>query len=192
MAGKLVRYSLPIAKGYRSPEVASFMAQLDDQTRLLFESLKGVTSAELAWSPKRGQNTIGMLLAHLAIVEAYWVHFAQHHEYDMAALERILGIGPDDDGLPLPASALPPAALRGYTLAQYRALLKRSRAYIQRLSRKYTPAKLDERIQRVRRDGTRSEVEVRWILYHVVEHFCGHYGQILLMRHQYRDRNKKK
>ena len=26
--------------------------------------------------------------------------------------------------------------------------------------------------------------------YHVVEHFCGHYGQILMLRHQYRDRKR--
>jgi hypothetical protein len=34
-------------------------------------------------------------------------------------------------------------------------------------------------------------VSRRWILYHLLEHQAGHYGQILLLRHQYRDRNKK-
>ncbi len=28
---------------------------------------------------------------------------------------------------------------------------------------------------------------MRWVLYHMLEHFSGHYGQILLLRHLYRD-----
>jgi hypothetical protein len=31
----------------------------------------------------------------------------------------------------------------------------------------------------------------RWILYHLLEHQAGHYGQILLLRHWYRDRKSK-
>ncbi|MEO5989450.1 MAG: DinB family protein [Candidatus Eisenbacteria bacterium] len=191
MAQKLERRFLPSPKGYRSAEAASFIAQLDDLTRRMFEDLKGATSAELGWSPKRGHNTMGMLLAHLAIVEGFWVHFAKHGEYDMPALERILGIGSDDDGIPMPANGKPPATLRGRTLASYRALLKRSRAYVSRTCRAFTDAHMDKRYLRVRHDGSRAEMDVRWILYHVVEHFSGHYGQILLMRHQYRDRRRK-
>lgn len=191
MARKIERLFLPTPKGYRSAEAASFIAQLDDLTRRLFEDLKGATQTELSWAPKRGHNTVGMLLAHLAIVEGFWVHFARHGEYDMPALERILGIGPDDDGIPLAPDGKPPATLRGRTLANYRALLKRSRAYVSSTCRTFTPAGMDKVHLRVRRDGTRAEMDVRWILYHVVEHFSGHYGQILLMRHQYRDRRRK-
>ncbi len=192
MARRTERRALPLKKGYRSPEVASYIAHLDDQTRLLLNDLKGVTGAELAWQPKRGHNTIGMLLAHLAVVEAYWVHFAKHEEYDLDALATVLGIGPDDDGMPLAENGKPPRALRGYTLAKYRTLLKRSRGYITPIAKKFTPAFLEKRIVRVRQNGSRAEMDVRWILYHVAEHFSGHYGQILLLRHQYRDRNKKK
>ena len=44
--------------------------------------------------------------------------------------------------------------------------------------------------QRTRRNGTVEEINVRWVLYHMLEHFSGHYGQILLLRHQYRDAAK--
>ena len=27
---------------------------------------------------------------------------------------------------------------------------------------------------------------IRWYLYHILEHFSGHYGQILLLRHLYK------
>lgn len=191
MARKVEQRILKISKGYRSAEAASFVAQLDDLTRRTFEDFKGVSSAELAWQPKRGQNTMGMLFAHLAIVEAYWLHFARNSDYDLKELQRVLGIGPDDDGLPLPANGLPPAKLRGWTLARYRTLLKRSRAYVTKLAKSFTPADLDRSILRVRKDGTRVQIQARWILYHVVEHYSGHYGQLLLMHHQYRDRRKK-
>jgi hypothetical protein len=32
-------------------------------------------------------------------------------------------------------------------------------------------------------------VTLRWTLYHMLEHLAGHYGQILLLRHQYRARH---
>ncbi len=190
MPGKLIRRVLPIRKGFRSSEAASFVAQLDDLTRRLFEDMKGATSAELAWQPKRGHNTMGMLLVHLALVEAYWVHFAEHGDYALEKLDRILGIGGDDDGIPLPEQGRPPAKLRGRTLTYYRTLLKRARASVTSGCKKFSPAGLNRQHVRVRKDGTRVEMDVRWILYHVVEHFSGHYGQLLLMRHQYRDRRR--
>ena len=37
-----------------------------------------------------------------------------------------------------------------------------------------------------RRDGSVHETTMRWILYHILEHEAGHYGQINLLAHQYR------
>jgi hypothetical protein len=42
------------------------------------------------------------------------------------------------------------------------------------------------------RDGRRMRFNTRWILHHLLEHFAGHYGQMLLLRHQYRDRRRKR
>ena len=36
---------------------------------------------------------------------------------------------------------------------------------------------------RTRPNGEPREVEVRWIIYHMLEHFAGHFGQILLLQH---------
>jgi hypothetical protein len=30
------------------------------------------------------------------------------------------------------------------------------------------------------------DYNVGWALYHAIEHFAGHYGQVNLLRHQYR------
>mgnify|MGYP003349828507 FL=1 len=60
-----------------NPRVASFAAQLDDQLIRLLKSLEHVTVAQLEWQPKVGCNTIGMLLAHLAVVDVWWISIAQ-------------------------------------------------------------------------------------------------------------------
>ncbi|MEQ1833484.1 MAG: DUF664 domain-containing protein [Candidatus Eisenbacteria bacterium] len=195
-------YDLEIPRG-RSHEAALFLAEIDDQTRRLFQDLKGITAAELAWSPKRGQNTIGMLLTHLAVVEVYWLAVAAGR-FTPAALKKsgardvaeqefrdVLGVGPDDDGMPLAKNGLPPAALASWTYADYRRLLGRARVHIAAQVLELTDRDVARKVKRVRLNGEHTAQSVRWILYHVLEHFSGHYGQILLLRHQYADRRKK-
>lgn len=173
----------------RAREAASFYAQLDDQSRLLLGDLRGITAAELQWQPKRGMNTIGMLLAHIAIVEVFWVNIAMERSPE-AGILRVLGIDRDDDGIPLPAGAPPPAGLRARTLGWYEKRLAGARTWARRIVRRWPDASMERFILRTRRDGKRMRVSRRWILYHLLEHQAGHYGQILLLRHQYRDRNR--
>lgn len=181
-------YPLRIAKG-RSHEVMSFLAQLDDQLHRLTEDLRGITTAELQWQPHKGMNTIGMLLAHIAIVEVYWLQVATQR-ISAQELHAVLGVHLEDDGMPLPRGAAPPAVLRGRPRAFYEKLLARSRRHISRILRAMPDSELERVILRTRRNGQRTKQSVRWILYHVLEHFAGHYGQVLLLRHWYRDRKK--
>ena len=187
-----------------SHEAALLLAMLDDQTRLLFRDLRGITSAELEWQPKRGMNTIGMLLTHLAIVEVYWLEVAAGR-FTPAALKRgggsvvdaaqaimwpVLGIDFDADGLGLKRTALPPRNLQGWTLEDYRRLLGHARLHIAPRILALTDRELTAKVVRRRANGEEMSMSRRWILYHVLEHFSGHYGQILLLRHQYRDRKR--
>ena len=172
----------------RSRAAMAWVAHLDDQTKLLAKDLKDLTPAELQWQPKRGTNTIGMLLAHLAIVEVFWLHIAEGTATD-ENLEKSLGIGVDDDGMPLAAGGAPPEGLAGKPFMYYMKLMRRARAHTRRIVRGYRDADLARSITRTRRNGQRQRVSLRWILYHVAEHFSGHYGQVLLLRHLYRDRN---
>jgi uncharacterized damage-inducible protein DinB len=186
---KTLTHRIRIPKGRRSAEVASFFAQLDDLNRRLLEDLRGAGPAELAWQAKRGMNTIGMLLAHMAIVEAFWTQVALERPKPQD-VDRALGLGIDDDGMPLAAGATPPAALRGRTLAWFARHLARARAFARRSFSRFSPADLERDVVRVRRTGERARVNLRWILYHILEHQAGHHGQILLLRHQYRDRKR--
>jgi uncharacterized damage-inducible protein DinB len=178
------REVLIMPAGFASREAASFIAQLDDQSARLAADTRGLTPEALAWQPAPGMNTIGMLLAHNAIVEVFWTRIATGQtDY---RVDGVLGIGMDDDGMPLAEGGLPPAALRGKDLAFYDDLLARARTFARTTLAAFTDADLEREIKRTRRDGNQHETTVRWILYHMVEHFAGHYGQINLLIHQHR------
>jgi len=190
MPGRIEVLDLKPTPG-RSRAAMAWVDHLDDQTRLLAKDLSGITPAELGWQVRPGMNTIGMLLAHLAIVEVIWVNVAVQRP-PMDDLERTLGLGRDDDGMPNEEYGhRPPAKLKGRSFKYYLNLIRRARVRTRRVVRGFRDADLTRSFVRTRRDGQRQRVNQRWILYHVAEHFSGHYGQILLLRHLYRDRAKK-
>lgn len=176
---------LAFPKGYdrkTQKQVASFAAQLDDQLRRLKEDTGGLTTRQLQWQPHKGVNTVGMLLAHLAIVEVWWINIASR---EMPAepdgerqLKKTIGIGGDDDGLPLKKDGPHPAALKGYTLKQYFSMLGKARISVHKELRTWKDKDLQKTYRRRKFDIT-----YEWTLYHVLEHFAGHYGQILLLKH---------
>src|SRR5204863_2288458 len=120
---------LEIAPGFRSSEAGLLMASLGDQHALLAKDLEGITAAELEWQPKLGMNTIGMLLAHLALVEVFWTQVGPERKTQFET-DSILGLDlSHGDGMPAPADAKPPAHLAGKTLPDYLDLLAKARAY---------------------------------------------------------------
>jgi len=179
------REVLFVPAGYASSEAASFMAQLDDQSQRLVQDLGGITPAELAWQPHPGMNTIGMLLAHNAIVEVLWSQAAVGEPIDTVP---ILGLDArDGDGMPMEPDAAPPAHLAGKPVSYYLDLLQKARVFAKQKAMALEDSEMEIIRSRTRRNGTVNEFNPRWVLYHMVEHFAGHYGQILLLRHQYRD-----
>jgi uncharacterized damage-inducible protein DinB len=170
------------ARGFRSPEAAVFVASLDDLTRRMAENLAGLGPRELEWQPAPGRNSIGMLLAHCALVEAAWMGGAAIGE-TRVDFERIVGIGIDDDGMPAAPDARHPRALRGWRLPDYLALLVRSRTFVRRIAKRWTARELEQPLRREWRSQNRIQFyHRRWILYHLLEHLAGHYGQMLLLK----------
>ena len=172
------------AEGFRSREAASFYAQLEDQARILSESVQGMTPQELGWQPERGMNTIGMLLAHNAIVDVFWTQLAILGIVETDSMPA-LGISMDDDGMPLAPDAEGPANLKGKPLAYYEDLLARGRALVKEAWAKVSDADMDKQTTRERPDGSKRLLSVRWAMYHILEHYAGHRGQIQLLRHLY-------
>ncbi|MEZ4652778.1 MAG: hypothetical protein R3E12_04015 [Candidatus Eisenbacteria bacterium] len=125
---------LTVPEGYdaaANPRVASFAAQLDDQLSRLKKDVAGLEVRHLEWQPHNGINTIGMLLAHLAVVDVL-VDAAGSLETPEAECDAIMrdtiGILMDDDGLPLAPEAAHPASLAGKSLEDYLAMIDRARA----------------------------------------------------------------
>ena len=178
----VTRNVIAIPAGYASQEVASFVAQLDDQLRRQKEQTRALTPADLEWQPAPGMNTIGMLMAHQAIVEVGWTGFGiEDLERSEIRFQEILGIG--DSGVPLAPDAAPPAALAGKDLAYFDDLLDRAREHLKRVAAPVRDPDLTLVRPRTRPNGEPREVEVRWTIYHLLEHFAGHFGQILLLQH---------
>jgi len=172
------------AAGMKSNLAGLFLWQLDDQSRQLTEDTRGATAEELSWQPAPGANTIGMLLAHIAVVEASWIDRALHGLSDVS--DGLLPIGRKETAMPLPEGAAAPAALEGRELAFFDDLHSLSRAHTRRELAPLADADLDRRFRRISPSGREYEISLGWVLYHILEHQAGHYYQIKLLRHQYR------
>ena len=106
----VTRNALVIPSGYTSQEVASFIAQLDDLLARQHDQTRKLTPADLEWQPAPGMNTIGMLMAHQAVVEVAWTGLGiEDLQRDQVRFKEILGIGNKDDGMPLPEDGAPSA-----------------------------------------------------------------------------------
>ena len=187
-----IRHALEPLPGFQSREVGLFIAQMDDQSRRLTADTRGLDADALGWQMTPGLNTIGMLLAHIAIVEVFWTRLVLEDRPLPFEAHDVLGISLDDDGMPLPADARPPAVLAGSELGFFDDLHARARAHTKRVASAVGDADLEREVVREHPNPETREpragriVTPRWTLYHMLEHEAGHYGQINLLRHHHR------
>jgi uncharacterized damage-inducible protein DinB len=173
---------LEVPAGFRSEIVARYLWQLDDLTRRVIEATSDLTPEELGRQMAPGVNTLGMLLAHLAVAETH-IGAIGLERRDTSDVPGVIGIRMEDDGLPLPPDGRPPEALQDRDIAFFHALLDKARVHTRQVASTLTDADLPRVITRPRPDGSRRLLNVEWALYHLVEHQAGHLGQILLLRH---------
>ncbi len=180
---------LTIPEGYNPSSqriIALFAAQLDEQLRKLKEAVAELNTTQLEWQPHPGFNTVGMLLAHLAVVDVFWIVVAPaeiplESDGDNLILKTI-GIRMDDDGLPLAADGRHPASLSGKSPGDYLDMLDKARRSVHATLKEWKDTELDSPYKNRDFSITRS-----WTLYHVLEHFAAHLGQIQLLKHLMRD-----
>ncbi|MDX2176625.1 MAG: DUF664 domain-containing protein [Candidatus Sumerlaeia bacterium] len=171
---------------HRQFAVSLFAAFLDDQTELLRGQVKDWEPRHFEWQERPGRNTAGMLIAHCAMAEVWWLAIAWRGIPYKGAGEgmfaEILGIGPEDDGLPLAPDGAHPEALAGKTFEDYFEILGRAREATHAALHGWTDEDLAHTYEANNRTYTR-----RWTLYHAAEHFAQHAGQIGLLAHAMRD-----
>jgi hypothetical protein len=98
-------------------------------------------------------------------------------------VRSVIGIGTDDDGLPLPEGGAPPPLLAGRDLTYFRDLLARARENTRRVTRTLTDADLAIPIQRPGPNGGIRVLDGGWALHHLLDHEAGHHAQINQLRH---------
>ncbi|TFH65806.1 MAG: DinB family protein [Candidatus Zixiibacteriota bacterium] len=179
---------MKIARGYdpkTQGKIGLFAAEFDDQLERLKKEVGSLTVDQLEWQQKPGMNTIGMLMAHLSLVEVWWIKIAPNQiEWEpkgKALIQKICGI--EDDGLPVPAEGVHPIYLKGSTAEKYLAILAKGRHVIHTEMKKWRDRDLDKLYTLAKTN----HFSRTWTLYHVLEHFASHFGQILLVKHLMRD-----
>jgi uncharacterized damage-inducible protein DinB len=183
MSGDTITRLAPPA-GYASLHVAACIAGVDDIRARLLDAVRALTPAELAWQPRPGANTIGMLLAHVAVAETHVAQVGLLGERD-GHVHDVIGITVEDEGLPLAPDAPPSPALAGRDVAFYANLLALAGAHTRAAAAGVTDDTLDADIVRPPRpDGTRRIFTRRWVLFHIIEHAAGHLGQVQVLRRE--------
>jgi len=181
----LIQRAMEPVPGCASRIAGLFLAQLDDQTRRFTTATRDLTVEELEWQPAPGQNTIGMLIAHIARTEVDWICLGllnrPMNQHDT------LPITDEEIGMPLPPDGVASAVLRGKPLAYYDELLATARAFAKAAVAPLTDEAFEKRF-RIPWDQDELEGTPSFVISHLTGHFALHRGQIALLRHQYRDR----
>ena len=173
--------------GFASPTAALKLAEIADVHAKLERAIRELPPEALAWQPAPGSNTIGMLIAHIALNEVHLAQVGLRGERD-GHVADVIGIGPDDDGLPIEQfGGRPPAALSGKPAVFFVDLLARALTHTRDAARLIHETTLGEEIVRPPRpDGSARVFDRRWILHHTVEHAPLHLGQVNTLRRQWR------
>ena len=182
------RTILDVPSGFASAEVGLWFAGLEDLRARVLKAVADIGAEELRWQPAPGTSTIGMLLAHLAVSETHIVDVALAR-LATSRVREVIGIGTDDDGMPLGDDAPPPGNLDGRELPYFLDLMAKARAHTREVASRLADGDLTREVERPRQpDGSTRVFDPRWMLFHLVEHEAGHLAQILLLRHLHRKR----
>jgi hypothetical protein len=184
--GKRIENLIVPLAGFRSDHVALKLAELAELHGQVHKATQSLTPAQLEWQPTPDSNTVGMLLTHLALAEVHLGQVGLRGEKD-GHVRDVLGIGVDDDGMPIEQFGGPPAALAGKPITFFADLLARANAHTRAACATLDDVQLAEEITRPPRpDGSYRVFDRRWVLHHLVEHMAQHLGQIQVLRRQWK------
>jgi uncharacterized damage-inducible protein DinB len=154
-----------------SPEIGTLVSMLAYTRQTTLAAVKTLSPEQLENAFNDQSNSIGALLAHIASVE--WAYSIATFEERLPTAEEKTEWGP---ALRLGAAAR--GRYRGWTLAQYEALLDRVRDH----SLMYLAQRDDAWLNRELTLADGALVNYRWAWFHVFEDELSHRGQILLIR----------
>jgi uncharacterized damage-inducible protein DinB len=154
------------------PDVGRWLWALEDARRITRRAVEGLDVATLDWrGPEGNENSIGSLLYHVAGVEVGWLFF------DILRREF-----PDEVKADLPFELWTAGALThvgGVSLEEHLGRLERTRAVFLERVRAFDLTSFRE-LQAP--EGEEYEVNLEWVVYHLVEHEVGHAYQMRSLR----------
>ena len=156
--------------GYE-PTIGRWLWLLEDTRRETKEALTGLAPAALDWVPPHGENTIGTVLYHIALIELDWLYTEALESQPWPEELKPLFALPDRDA----RERLSP--LGGETLEEHLRRLDLVRRHLLDAFRGMTLSEF-----RRARHFPRYRVTPEWVLQHVVQHEGEHRGQIQLLR----------
>jgi len=165
--GRPRRYEFAPADGFAHPDAAYLTAALDELSERLLDLIHDLPQEALDFVPEGGENSISMLVRHIARAEAGWVA-AVTEEPIPTELGDALKAGAQDD-----SGALPPSSASADDLV---ALTRRVRDEITK--RRLAPVRdIDTEVV----SGERT-LTVRGVLMNQLWHWTHHTGQVALLR----------
>ena len=164
--GRPRRYDLKPLAGFARRDAARAVAALDELSARLFDLIADLPPAALRFCPRRGGNTIAMLVLHMAAAEAHWMARVTGKPLP-PALARQLALGLQDPRGELRRVHLSLQALVG-VCRRVRRLTRRRLAALTALDRE-VPA-------------GRMRLTARGVLAHLLWHWTYHTGQVGLLR----------
>ena len=159
----------------------AFLGQMKTSHATLERVVDGLSTDVLEWQVAIGTNTIGMLLSHIAIAEAFWAAVATgRYRTDEEAESHVLtivGNQPNDDGMPISPLGKHPDALEGKTTVFYNELIVKAFAYLINEC-----ATWDDDILFDCFEFRGGPINRAWILHHLIQHLAYHVGQIAQLK----------
>ena len=176
------------AAGPNKSACSLLLAQIRKGHNEIEQVILELRHAEIGWQPMLGCNTIGMLLAHVAAIEGYWVavaskRFRTDDEIE-GFLRKEIGLGVTDDGMPLGPDGRPSVMLEGKGAGYLADLIRAADRLLTAESATWTDAQLEEPFV-----WGGDTLNLAWILHHPVAHLSYHHGQMNQIRRFYQFAN---
>jgi uncharacterized damage-inducible protein DinB len=157
--------------GYE-PEIGRWLWALQDTREETLRSLEGLSVADLDTMPPGADNTIGVLLYHVALIEADWLYVeALDNRPIPPEIEALFPLDARDEERHL-------SAMRGISLEEH---LQRLATLRSTLLEEFKPMTLED-FRRPRHFPDQYDVTPEWVLHHLIQHEAEHRGHIQTLR----------
>lgn len=172
MADKMPRRVLSPAAGVPR-EIGLCLSGMDEVREQLCAAVGVMSTADIGRCAVSGAHSIGALVLHIGEAEWWWMQcVVSHHKLtDENAKAPFWDVLKEPDRV----------ANNGYSAEFCLREAARIRAQTREVLVKFADDDLD-RVFTFERDGNTSDLNLRWILHHLIDHEAQHKGQILMLK----------